>query len=187
MLHADYLFRLNSAVCAPVIQMLFFFFLSLSKPLGALWFKITKTKSHISWQPENFNWYIYFRSILKSVLNRITSSDKKDKWRCTYMFYMTLNIYEWHGRQQLLRNIIKVTWKKGATGKNEMTCNIFKITEFPPGKWHSGSGWNKLHLELLHFTGGYCKTLREAPNQKIGLCLGKRLQSDTYDISSRHF
>lgn len=76
MLHTDYLFRLNSVICSPVIQTPF---LPLFKPLGALWFKITKAKPYICWKTEHFNEYISFRSIKKGALNRTTSSDKQDK------------------------------------------------------------------------------------------------------------
>lgn len=53
--------------------------------------------------------------------------------------------------------------------RKKITPSIFNILELPPGEQHSGSGWNKLHLELLHFSEGHCKVLREAEHQKIGL------------------
>lgn len=48
--------------------------------------------------------------------------------------YVTFPMYKCHGRQQLLRNMAKVTRKKGAIGKNEITHNIFKIMELPPSE-----------------------------------------------------
>lgn len=78
-------------------------------------------------------------------------------------------MYKYHGRMQILGNMAKVTQKKVTTGKKQITPSIFNSLQLPPGEWHSGFGWNELHLELLLFTEGHCKILRETLHQKIGL------------------